>query len=77
MPLNGDQSQSIVDFQLVKSYLYLKTRLIFDPPDTGVLHEAMERQITEFEWRLNVQAEGGRQRGDRQEHACDDVAVEI
>lgn len=42
---------------LVKSYLYLKVRLLFDPPTTGVLHEAMERQIQEFEWRLNVQAE--------------------
>lgn len=39
---------------LVKSYMYLKVRLIFDPPSTGVLHEAMERQIAEFEWRLNV-----------------------
>lgn len=39
---------------LVKSYMYLKVRLIFDPPQSGVLHEAMERQIKEFEWRLNV-----------------------
>lgn len=39
---------------LVKSYIYLKTKLLFDPPTTGVLHEAMERQIQEFEWRLNV-----------------------
>lgn len=45
--------------ELVKSYMYLKVRLIFDPPTTGVLHEAMERQVKEFEWRLNVQAEGG------------------
>lgn len=44
---------------LVKSYMYLKVRLLFDPPSTGVLHEAMERQIKEFEWRLNVQSEGG------------------
>lgn len=44
--------------ELVKSYIYLKVRLIFDPPTTGVLHEAMERQVKEFEWRLNVQAEG-------------------
>lgn len=44
--------------ELVKSYIYLKVKLIFDPPTTGVLHEAMERQIQEFEWRLNVQAEG-------------------
>lgn len=49
---------------LVKSYVYLKVRLIFDPPTTGVLHEAMERQIQEFEWRLNVQAEGGMSIGD-------------
>lgn len=43
--------------ELVKGYLYLRARLLFDPPSTGVLHEAMERQIKEYEWRLNVQAE--------------------
>ena len=42
---------------LVKSYIYLKVRLLFDPPTSGVLHEAMERQVSELEWRLNVQAE--------------------
>lgn len=51
----GDNAGKI---ELVKSYIYLKVKLIFDPPTTGVLHEAMERQIQEFEWRLNVQAEG-------------------
>lgn len=50
--------------ELVKSYIYLKVRLIFDPPTTGVLHEAMERQVKEFEWRLMVQAEGGVSIGD-------------
>lgn len=48
----------LTKLELVKSYIYLKVKLIFDPPTTGVLHEAMERQIQEFEWRLNVQAEG-------------------
>lgn len=43
--------------ELVKSYIYLKVRLLFDPPSTGVLHEAMERQISEFEWRLNVECD--------------------
>lgn len=42
---------------LTKSYIYLKVKLLFDPPSTGVLHEAMERQIKEFEWRLNVQVD--------------------
>lgn len=44
---------------LVKSYIYLRARLLFDPPSTGVLHEAIERQISEFEWRLMIQAERG------------------
>lgn len=42
---------------LAKSYIYLRARLLFDPPETGVLHEAIERQIKEFEWRLMIQAE--------------------
>lgn len=42
------------NLNLVKSYIYLKVKLIFDPPQSGVLHEAMERQIKEFEWRLNA-----------------------
>lgn len=50
--------------QLVKSYVYLKVRLMFDPPSTGVLHEAMERQISEFEWRLNMQCDTLKEGGD-------------
>lgn len=42
---------------LAKDYIYLRVRLLFDPPSTGVLHEAIERQISEFEWRLMVQAD--------------------
>lgn len=42
---------------LLKSYIGLKVRLLFDPPSTGVLHEAMERQVTEFEWRLYVESD--------------------
>lgn len=41
----------------VKSYMYMKVKLLFDPP-TGSAHmEAMNRVISEFEWRLNVAAE--------------------
>ena len=39
----------------VKSYMYLKVRLLFDPSSlTSSVIAAYERQITEFEWRLNV-----------------------
>lgn len=44
-------------FALAKSYIYLRAKLLFDPPGSGVLHEAVERQISEFEWRMHVQAD--------------------
>jgi hypothetical protein len=47
------------DLEAIKTYIYLKVRLIFDPPQTGYLVEALKNQCTELEWRLNVQAEGG------------------
>lgn len=40
--------------ELVKSYVYLKVRLIFDPPQSSSIIEAMNRQISEFEWRINI-----------------------
>ena len=40
------------DLEAVKTYVYLKVRLIFDPPSSGFLIDAIERQIKEFEWRL-------------------------
>ena len=43
------------DIEGIKTYIYLKVRLIFDPPTSGFLIDAIERQISEFEWRLNIQ----------------------
>ena len=41
----------------VKTYIALKVRLIFDPPASSTMIEAMNRTISELEWRLNVQAD--------------------
>lgn len=46
----------------VKSYMYLKVRLIFDPPANSFTQEAMNKQATEYEWRLNAYMEGVRWR---------------
>lgn len=43
--------------ELVKSYIHLKVKLLFDPPLTSAVMEAMNKMISEFEWRLNVAAE--------------------
>ncbi len=41
----------------VKTFVYLKVRLLFDPPQTSFHIAAMERQITEAVWRLSVHRE--------------------
>lgn len=41
----------------VRTYMFLKVRMLFDPPGTSFLIEAMEKQIAEYEWRLNVSRE--------------------
>lgn len=53
----SDASSKWTDFidegqvDLVKSYIYLKVRLLFDPPQNSSLLSAMKEQINEFEWR--------------------------
>ena len=47
----------------VKSYVYMKVKLLFDPPLSSTVMESMNRMISEFEWRLNVQAETENQNG--------------
>lgn len=41
----------------VTTYVYLKVRLLFDPPQSQSHLSSIERRITELEWRLNHQAE--------------------
>lgn len=42
----------------VKTYVFLKVRVVFDPPATGYLVTAYNDQIKELEWRLNTYREG-------------------
>lgn len=41
----------------VKTYIYLRVRTIFDPPASSFLVTAMQDQIKELEWRLDVDYE--------------------
>lgn len=43
----------------VKSYIYLRVRLLFDPPASGFEMTAIERQIQELEYRINVSVDYG------------------
>lgn len=42
---------------LVRSYVYLRCRLLFDPPSNSFVQTAIENQISELEWRIQVLAE--------------------
>lgn len=42
----------------VQTYVYLRVRLLFDPPTTSFVIDSFKRQIDEIEWRLNVVREG-------------------
>lgn len=53
----GDLLGVETDVNSVKSYVYLKVRLLFDPPTTSFAINAMEKMIQEYEWRLNVVAD--------------------
>jgi hypothetical protein len=46
-----------VNYNSVRSYVFLKTKQLFDPPTTSYLIDATQKQIEELEWRLNVQRE--------------------
>ena len=42
------------DFDLVKSYMAMKVRLMFDPPSSSFGLKSMEEMTKEYEWRINV-----------------------
>ena len=44
----------LLKLQSVKTYVYLKVRLMFDPPSGSALIELINRQVSELEWRLHV-----------------------
>jgi hypothetical protein len=53
----GDFIIDNTEYNSVKSYVFLRVRLLFDPPTTSYLINAYQEQIRELEWRLNVRRE--------------------
>jgi len=60
----GDEKSVWSDFitdekrlELIKSYTYLKVKLLFDPPLSSAVIESITRMTTELEWRINITAD--------------------
>lgn len=52
----GDNQQ----INSVKTYVYIKVRLLFDPPTTSFAIDSLKKQADELEWRLNVHIESNK-----------------
>lgn len=73
-----DEAETWSDFigddatlEAVKSYTYLRVRLLFDPPLNSTVIESMNRQIKELEWRLNALVDNSSSGGsDSDEKTC-------
>ena len=52
--LDDDTEESLDD---VKTYIYLKVKMIFDPPTNSAHMEAIKENIKELEWTLHFEAD--------------------
>lgn len=50
----GDFVNSETNVAALISYVYIKVKLMFDPPQNSFTIDSLNRQASEFEWRLNA-----------------------
>lgn len=60
----SDFTSNLEVLESVKSYMYLKVRLLFDSPTSSSVLDSTNRLISELEWRLNVAGEEANQNGE-------------
>ena len=66
--ITDDLSKYEIDnLEFIEEYIYLRTRLIFDPPQNSFAVEAIKEQIKEYEFRLNVEYDNWEWRGKEEE----------
>lgn len=57
----GDFLSSEKQLESVKTYTYLRVKMMFDPPTSGTVIQSTENLIKELEFRLNVEVDPGDQ----------------
>jgi len=55
----GEFAPNVPYIGMIKSYMTMKVRLQWDPPQVSSLLASMEKMVAEYEWRLNVFADKG------------------
>ena len=54
---NWDDYYSSMRLNFIKSYVSMKVRVMFDPPTSSFALDALNKQIAEYEWRINSEVE--------------------
>lgn len=54
---NWDEYMSDINQASVRTYVYLKVKLLFDPPGSGILVDSINRMLSELEWRLYLEGD--------------------
>ncbi len=65
LPVNPTDSQpdwtdifeDTVNLDMIKQYLYLRVKMVFDPPANGTIMEFYKETMRELEWRINLEEE--------------------
>ena len=60
----SDFIEDNLKLEAVKSYTYLKVRMLFDPPTSSAVADAINKNIAELEWRMHVIAENNQNGGE-------------
>lgn len=53
----NDLIQDTKKIEAIKSYVYLKVKLMFDPPASSTVIDSIKNQIQELEWRITTMIE--------------------
>ena len=59
--LTEQEAELGITLNEVKTYLYLRVKMVFDPPTSSILAQAINENIAELGWRLNTKVETGLQ----------------
>ncbi len=53
----SDYITNPTEIPMVKTYIAIRVRLVFDPPQSSTLEQALNQEVAEYEWRLNVKVD--------------------
>lgn len=51
--------KTTINHTIIRDYLYLKTKVVFDPPSSSSVAEAYNNRISELEFRMNIEVDNG------------------